>query len=847
MEKNLKQSKYLSYPIPNSFENISTALKPNNLKNKEIFLNNFLQETYNQKKSKAKTSLLYEKMIDSKKTNMVREKLLKKSDIPLSSYYKKKHKNKIDIQDSNVQSHQFINPFIGRNNSNKSSEITSNENQLSLLINTRNIETKNEKSFFNNLDDKKIKRHKTVYIKKYFSVDRNMKTNNYKYKNISKDDKDKYYHSTSKNDQDYYSSSTTRKHDKNISNKNNTNNINSNVNIFNFGMQYGNAPHYFIRNSKMFDPYFNNYFPYSHSKLDYNLRNYNKEVKDQVILIQSVYRGCVIRFHFNNLLKTYKGIEFLDLFFKNKFWNNFKQNLLLYKIHKEFDSKLSISSISGFSALANYNNNKISNLKNCNQNYLKESKEAFFILSKNNIKNDSCEEKYLASFEKNNMIENNKGKKLIWNKKMANKNNSILSNIINQKLFSKDIKKLKMDKKETPIISEKQKFLKILVTKKIEKSRLSLLKFFLRFYYNGILCNEEKNKTTKINNININVKQLKLEKLKKIIDNRNAYQFEILFKFFSRFKFKGILNYIQTNQYLIINGGRLKNIEEDSFFIYEFNKCKNKENNNTFGLDRNLKSYLLNIVKLRIILYDKKHTKNEIIKKYFHKFRMAGIKNYMQLELKKKLMIKLLILKSNVEIFSPKKENKDEIENKKYNKLGKLILKYSNCNLNTCKNIFDRWNLRTKIFSMITKDKEKKKKRRIKKRHNKKLAANINNINNENNIQQMTDSNSTSKNNNNFLYNSNYKINNKDNKNKINKLKYDVGHPDSIIYIDNIKITDYFKITNFINKLNGIITKKFYFFKYIVNKTKKQNEKESKNCINNEVDFFMDDSSESDN
>ena len=847
MEKNLKQSKYLSYPIPNSFENISTALKPNNLKNKEIFLNNFLQETYNQKKSKAKTSLLYEKMIDSKKTNMVREKLLKKSDIPLSSYYKKKHKNKIDIQDSNVQSHQFINPFIRRNNSNKSSEITSNENQLSLLINTRNIETKNEKSFFNNLEDKKIKRHKTVYIKKYFSVDRNMKTNNYKYKNISKDDKDKYYHSISKNDQDYYSSSTTRKHDKNISNKNNTNNINSNVNIFNFGMQYSNAPHYFIRNSKMFDPYFNNYFPYTHSKLDYNLRNYNKEVKDQVILIQSVYRGCVIRFHFNNLLKTYKGIEFLDLFFKNKFWNNFKQNLLLYKIHKEFDSKLSISSISGFSALANYNNNKISNLKNCNQNYLKESKEAFFILSKNNIKNDSCEEKYLASFEKNNMIENNKGKKLIWNKKMANKNNSILSNIINQKLFSKDIKKLKMDKKETPIISEKQKFLKILVTKKIEKSRLSLLKFFLRFYYNGILCNEEKNKTTKINNININVKQLKLEKLKKIIDNRNAYQFEILFKFFSRFKFKGILNYIQTNQYLIINGGRLKNIEEDSFFIYEFNKCKNKENNNTFGLDRNLKSYLLNIVKLRIILYDKKHTKNEIIKKYFHKFRMAGIKNYMQLELKKKLMIKLLILKSNVEIFSPKKENKDEIENKKYNKLGKLILKYSSYNLNTCKNIFDRWNLRTKIFSMITKDKEKKKKRRIKKRHNKKLAANINNINNENNIQQMTDSNSTIKNNNNFLYNSNYKINNKDNKNKINKLKYDVGHPDSIIYIDNIKITDYFKITNFINKLNGIITKKFYFFKYIVNKTKKQNEKESKNCINNEVDFFMDDSSESDN
>lgn len=49
---------------------------------------------------------------------------------------------------------------------------------------------------------------------------------------------------------------TMRKESKDISNKNNTNNINSNVNIFNFGMQYSNSPHYFIRNSKMFNPYF---------------------------------------------------------------------------------------------------------------------------------------------------------------------------------------------------------------------------------------------------------------------------------------------------------------------------------------------------------------------------------------------------------------------------------------------------------------------------------------------------------------------------------------------------------------------------------------------------------------
>jgi hypothetical protein len=49
---------------------------------------------------------------------------------------------------------------------------------------------------------------------------------------------------------------------------------------------------------------------------------------------------------------------------------------------------------------------------------------------------------------------------------MANKNNPIISNIINQKLFSKNIKKLKVDKKENSLIKEKERYLKILVTKK---------------------------------------------------------------------------------------------------------------------------------------------------------------------------------------------------------------------------------------------------------------------------------------------------------------------------------------------------------------------------------------------
>ena len=851
MEKNIKQSKLSRYPAPYNIENISTPLKQNKIKNKEIILNRILQDAFNQKKSKAKANLLYEKMSEEQNSNKINilekkdknnekkkliinnnlDKILKKNDLLLTSFYKKKHKNKIDIQNNNTLNYQVLN----RNNSNKSSVIPSSDNQVS-LINSRNVDTKNNISFFKNSEENKIRRHKTVYIKKNFSVDRNMTLSKSKYKNISKDDKNKYHNSNKNLEQKYCMSSSLRKQNQN--NKNSTNNINSNVNIFNFGMQYSNAPHYFIRNSKMFTPYFDNYFEYNEPKINFS-GNHEDILEESAILIQSAFRGCVIRFKINNFLKTYKGIELFHLFFKNKFWNIFKKNIPPSKIHFEFDSKLSISSISGFSALANSHHNKKGSYHDFNQKNLKESKETFFILNNNNIKNGNYENKYTNSFENNSNLENNKNNKLIWNKKMVSKNNSIISNIINQKFFAKNVKKINIDKTDPTLDKEKQKLLKALVTKKINKSRLILLKYFLRFYYNGILSNNDNAKKNKENGININAKHLKIKKLKKIIENKTKFHFEILFKYFSRFRFKGILNYIQTNQYLIINGGRLINIEQDSFFVYSFSKNKN----------RNLKLFLNKIIKLRKIIYEQNETKNEIIKKYFHKFRMAGIRHYMQVELKKKLMIKILILNMDKESLVSKKDNKSERDKQKYKMLNKLILRNNNYNLNCCKNIFDRWNLRTKIFSMISKDKEKKKKRRIKKRHNKKLAANINNINNINNnninIPHITEISNSNKSSNNFSYNSNIKINLEESKNKLKEFNYDVGHPDSIVFIDNMKITDYFKVTKFINKINGIITKKFYFFK-IINKNKKEEEEEKKS-INNDVDFFMEDSSESDN
>jgi len=848
MEKNYKQTKLNRYPITYNIETVSTPLKPNKLRNKEIVLNNFLQETYNQKKSKVKANLYYDKMAEEPNSDMTYLNMLKKnkekininsnkdkfhskSGIPISSLYQKKYKTKIDIQDNNSTNYQMINQ-ITRNTSNKSYMIPSSENQITSLINSRNLDTKNNLSFFQNFDsNNKIKRHKTVYIKKNLSVERNLHTNKNRNKNISQDDRNKYYHSNNKSNQKYSPPSTIKKQSKNISNKNNTNNINSNVNIFNFGMQYNNAPHFLIKNSKMFHPYFNDYFPYNNTNINYNVNQY-EILKESAVLIQSVFRGGLVRVQFNNYLIIYKKFEYLHLFFKNKYWNIFKKNVFKYpnKVNYETDSKFDISSISGYSALANSNFIKKTNNNNYNLKLFKENKETFSILNNFNDKNEISEERRITSYGSYNMGSNNK-QKIIWNKKMINNNNSIISKIIGQKLFSKNIKKLTIAKKDSSLFKEREKYLKIIITKKVDKERLLLQKYFLRFYYNGKLYNIKNMKNINNNELKIDIKNLIVKKLKKIIENKHSYHFSVLFKYFSKFKFKGILNYIQTHQYLIIHGGRLKNIEEDPFFIYEFSK------NNIIAKEpkRNIKSTLVKIIKLRKVIYNNKQTKIEIVQKYFNKFRIAGIRYYMQIELKKKIMIKNLIIKANKDGYIHKKENKNDVENKKYKTLNKLILKYNNHYINCCKNIFDRWNLRIKLFSLITKDKEKKKKRRIKKRNNKKLAANINNINNINDINNKNKIN-------NFSHNSNIQININNSKNELN---YDMGHPDSIIFMNNVKITDYFKLTKFINKINGVMTKKFYFFKYIINKTKK--DEDSKNNINKDVDFFMDDSSESEN
>ena len=725
-----------------------------------------------------------------------------------------------------------------------------------------------------------------MYVKKNLIRDKYLKNKyNGDYLNKIKNKEDNYYKLNKKNIPKANSSAIPKSDKKD---KSSTHNVNSNVNIFNFDMKYNNSPNYFIKNSKMYNPYFNNYLPNNlrnennsnniKSVSNHNLKNNYKEtynnsfsleekdinnnkMKEQIfeqsaIIIQSVYRGCLIRFQINNLLKAFKAVDILSHFFKCYFWKYFKNNIIIKSniLNNEIDSKMSISSISCLSALFNNNNNKNFIFKSFNSKSFKEVHESFFILNPSNNYNNL---KYLDTFQDinniycinniNNNNDNKSNKALVWNKKIIPKNN------IPKKNSSKNIKIIKNDdnKKDESLSNIQIKSLKIIVMKYLNHSKINLLKYFMKFYFNGFI---PINKC----DINNNNDLLKKQKLIKIIENREINNKKILNKYLHKFNFKGILNFMDNSWYFMTNGGRLQDIRQNNFFIYEAKIFENGNNifNHNDNDNRNIGIKLNKIRILKKIIFQKRKLTKERIKIYFYKFHFYGIICYMRKEIKKRIISKKIFLldyKNNL-------LKEEQIKNQKRKLLRNIINKNIKLYYNICKNIFDKWNLRTKIFSMIAIDKEKKKKRRIKKRNNKKLSLNSFNNPNNNNI----NINNNSSNNNNIIDNTNKKIDNTPNKSycpinlkkqehKIIKADYFIEHSNSVIFSNKIKIKDYNQLNKFICKINSVLTKKFFFFHLILNKyfdknkninANNEEKKEENNKINEEIDFFLEDSSE---
>ena len=661
-----------NYPVKYTIDEFATPIKITQNKYKENILNSFLQDDqYQNNKPKVRLNIPFNKKTKDSQSDLINyNKFVERKSkydnnnpnnnnihytnnnfSPISPFSGKKIAYR-NIKNDNNRKYTILNPFKERgSSSSKSILIPTNENQISILknidvFNISKVKIINNNSFIEDINNKKTKRNNTVYVKKHLSKEQNLKRNNLgntrkndknilnlnKQKNRNKNREDSledYYLKSNKKNIPRINSSVAIKRSKNNYNNNhlnhlktNSNNINSSVNIFNFDMQYNNSPNYFIKNSKMYNPYFNNYLPNNlnddenkinnfnnlmsaknktinnnynnkYNKTIINLNNIegkdisnknkikNKVYEESAIIIQSVYRGCIIRFQINNLLKAYKGIDTLTHFFKYYFWKYFKYNLIMKSniLNNEIDSKMSISSISCISALFNSNNKNLI-FKSFNSKLIKEVHESNFTL--NNINNN----KDLGYFHINNNIDNKRNKNLIWNKKKIYKNSQKTSSINN----NDNIKK-------TPIILNiKEKYLKILIMKYSNNSKLNLYKYFMKFYLNGILY---KNKNSLKNN-NTDYILLKKQKLIQIINKKKIKLKSVLIIYFNKLYFKGVLQFMNNHWYFIDNGGRLKDINQNPFFIY--GTKKNIKRNDNRDIDNNQNRNMAIILKkIRII------------------------------------------------------------------------------------------------------------------------------------------------------------------------------------------------------------------------------------------------------
>ena len=127
--------------------------------------------------------------------------------------------------------------------------------------------------------------------------------------------------------------------------------------------------------------------------------------------------------------------------------------------------------------------------------------------------------------------------------------------------------------------------------------------------------------------------------------------------------------------------------------------------------EKNLKLTLKKIIILKKIILKPRKLGKETIRKYFYKFHLYGIISFMKKELNKRIISKKLSI-----LEEEKKINKDgndkEMKNLRIKILKRAIYNKDRIHKSICKNVFDKWDLKTRIFSIIAIDKEKKKKRK---------------------------------------------------------------------------------------------------------------------------------------
>ena len=495
----------------------------------------------------------------------------------------------------------------------------------------------------------------------------------------------------------------------------------------------------------------------------------------------------------NHFLYYKKAVETLELFLKEKYFYYFIEKLLLYSTKYLPSNEINLYSKNYTPSPINSNNIIHFNIKYFLPQLLcKESVNSFIL--KNINSDDKIDIISLENKLKEMLFENKKAK--IKNDILFKDNQQLAMKIKNfddkkpfDNLHIQSIYKLRIESnEENPNLTLKKIAFKILLI--VVKNKI---KYFLYQTFNQF-----NDKLTHIKKYSKeNIAKEKKQKLKKII----FYKEKFLRKNFMKFYFNGLLLSMKKCEYNFINGGRIIDINDSSYFnIYGNNGVRNAINK---------------LIRLRRIIYIQKNQQLKIIKKYFKIFLTKGIhqqlcfqakNNYLNsnYNIKEKCFMEELIRERNLV--------------KKF-VLKKLIINKEKNVLIIFKSILTKWNFRAKIFGMIEEDKAKKKKRRIQKRINKKNTKN--------------------------------KCDNNNKLSNTNNINRQINPGNSLIsttFSNNFELSNLSQLNIFIQKIGNIFNYKMSFFnlmkKIYESKKNKNSIKENEKTIeDDEIDFDIVDSS----
>ena len=418
-------------------------------------------------------------------------------------------------------------------------------------------------------------------------------------------------------------------------------------------------------------------------------RNQRQKYINSAILIQSIFRGFLIKIKLYNNVNLYvcckRGIDILEkMIYKKKkiYWRIYKKNLTNKLYDDLLNSKVSLNILKEY-LRTNRDNSKDRKIVS----FHKELGDSFNIVV--DRKQKESNEKKLKS-KLNDVIKENKELKnqLVDNKNIEEK----MKNLIDENKKNQNINAI--------IMKDNQQLAKKL--KDIQDYRNTNL--FVEYQPSVDLTQKQQMQIEElVKNNEVYLDKLKKNLLYKIINKKNNDNVSILKEYFNKYK-------------KVVENIKIKNLEKNIYLKNCINIIGNK-------IKLIKQKYFWNLYYESIILKNEKKSvntlKKEILKKLVNN-KEKHINNILYKTLFKYYSNTIKYNNKDIEKLEEEKQEQDK-ELSRSILLNKIFKTYQK-NVKLIYKVFlEKWNLKSKIMGMRAAARDKKKKRKLKKKNNKLL------------------------------------------------------------------------------------------------------------------------------